>query len=212
MPTWAISISTIITVIIILGGALNFPYIPMLFGVYGADRHTGRGRLVYILIWLFPFAALACLIVAWTSNTLFALAPFAYIVITWLMRPNKGINSGPSKHYSSESQNLQACLSDIDDNWPEWSSYSPDKCFMLFSFFSPSKEASIALKQSLTKNVKLCDDFEESVYDNHSQTTHASIYLEKLSKEAISEITRRVVNTAWSNNSELQSLYVMKNE
>ena len=42
MPTWAIALSNIVTFIIIIGGALNFPYIPMFFGVY-----AGSGIVVF---------------------------------------------------------------------------------------------------------------------------------------------------------------------
>jgi len=212
MPTWAIILSSIITVIIIMGGAISFPYIPMLFGVYDAERYSLRGKLILKLIWLFPFVAMLFLYLSWTSNGLYSLAPFIYIIAVWSIRANKGASSGPGKRYTSKQQNLQERLDQLDYVLKSWTNNESRNNYLLFSFFSPSPENATVLKDSIGQTEKLHSEIEESVYDNNSSTIHVRTNIDSVDKDNISSITQRMIDIAWNNNCELVAVDIMEDE
>jgi len=212
MPTWAIVLSSVMTIIIILGGAVSFPYVPMFFGVYDAERYSLRGKFIVKLIWLFPLASLIFLYIAWTSNGLFALAPFAYLAFVWSIRANKGDSAGPGMQFSSKQQNLKASLDELEYRWESWQNNKPTNNYLLFSFFAPSVELAKPLKDIISKTEKLHSEIEESNYDNKSLTLHARIKLDSIDKNTITETTKRMIDAAWNNNCELSSLDVMEDE
>jgi hypothetical protein len=212
MPTWAAILLSSITIIVILGGAINFPYIPMFFGVYGGEKNTFRAKLILKLIWIFPFAALMFIYLSLTANSLLSLAPFAYIAIVWSIRLNKDSNKGPTKKYVSQQENLQAILDEIEYYWESWPHNNSDNNHILFGFLSSSKESSTHLKNNITKTEKLYCEIEESTYKNNTSTVYSSIRVESLSKAAIIDTCRRLIDIAWESNCELLSVDILENE
>jgi len=212
MPVWVTILVSIVTVFILIAGALNFPYVPMWFGLYGADRQSARGKLVYQLIWAFPLVAVVSLYLGWAQNGSFALLPMVYIVIVWALRPNRGYSKGPGKDYSSASQNLDAKLAEVDFRWSQWASQKAQKQYLFITLFASSGEAADRLKARLTESENLHSDIEIQSYDNDTASLYVSIMLDTMEKDRVITILKRMVNTAWQIDCEVSAIDIMEDE
>ena len=182
----------------------------MYFGVYEAERYSLRGKLIVKLIWLFPFAAIVFLVLAWSASGWFALVPFVYIFIVWSIRANKKINAGQVKQYQSKQDNLGARQRDLDYRWESWAQIDANNTYLLLVFFAPSRESADQFRAGILKEEKLHGEIEQSSYDNESLTLHVRIQLESVNRKLIEVILKRMIDKAWDNNCELLSLDVME--
>lgn len=210
MPSWLLTLLSIITVIIVMAGVLNFPYIPMLFGVYGGDRYSFRGKWISRLIWLFPLASGACLYAAWNSNSYFSLIPFAYIIAVWSIRANKGAGAGTGKQYSTKQENLAERLAEIEYRWASWKELNPTRNYMIFTFFAPDSEHANNLKSNLANTEKLHSEIELSENTNGTLLLYSRISLNGIDKQVVTDLTTRVIDVAWDYKCELMTLDVME--
>lgn len=212
MPVWITSLASVITLFILLGGALNFPYLPMWFGIYGADRHSLRGKLIFKLIWLFPVVAIVCLLLGWTSNGLYTLMPIVYVIIVWLLRPNKDDSSKPSMRYRNSHENLEARMAEVDYRWAQWTSQTATHQYLLINLFASSRESAEQLKSKLTVSENLHSDIDISFYENNTASVYARIKLDAVEKDAIVVILKRIIDIAWQTGCEVFSIDVMEEE
>jgi hypothetical protein len=210
MPTWITVTASIVTVIVILAGALNFPYIPMFFGVHGSERASTRGKLIVKLIWLFPPVSLLCLYLAWTVNGYFSLIPFGYIAFTWGIRANKTTGAEPAREYTTKQENLKARIAELEYRWNSWAENRSTSHYILFTFFAGSTASAQALRDTLAKTENLHGEIELSTYDNGTASVYVRISLDKIDKNVITALTGRMVDVAWDNKCELLSLDVME--
>jgi|GEM_PF-5512984 len=106
-------IASVFIIFIIIAGAFNFPYIPMFFGVYGADRHSVRGRLIVALLWLFPIISLLSLVFIWSLSVFFIFIPVVNIFLLFFLRV-KG-NDQEVAQYNSKENNISELNYQIED-------------------------------------------------------------------------------------------------
>lgn len=59
-----LTIITILVVLVLIFGALNFPYVPMFFGVVDGNSGSTKDRLILKLIWFYPVVTLVSLVLA----------------------------------------------------------------------------------------------------------------------------------------------------
>lgn len=133
---------TIIILLLILAGAVGFPYVPMLFGVYDSTRKEARGKLIVSLLLLAPFFALLCLAIAWSGAGVVryaALLPVLYLLCLWLIRPNKWYGSGPQKRFAIKQQNIDEQEREQEYKWLFWFEKNNAKVYLCFTFWSPNK-------------------------------------------------------------------------
>jgi len=210
MPTWFIALTSVIFGIVIMWGAVMFPLVPMLFGLYDEERHTLRGRILFISICLFPLVFIYCIYVAWTTNGYYALVPYPYILFLWLFRLNKVTGNARSR-YTSKQENLEDGQIWIDRGWPEWRDInSTGKTYVLFKFFAPNNEEAAKLQGQLEQANELFEPISANSNDNKSVRVHVRIKLVSIDKQMIMDMTTRMVDMAWNSHCELSDLDVME--
>ena len=210
MPTFLLITISIGVLVLILAGVVNFPYVPMWFGIYGAERYSARGRLVYALIWLFPLIAIVSLLIGWFYNGLWSLLPVAYFIITWLIRPNRHAANQPEKRYTEYGQNLNALKQDVDAYWSDWLENASERNYLLARVFTPDIEAK---KTFLEASENLANKFgnpEISDYENCSASVYIQILLNDFDKEIITKIVQDLTNVAWEAQCEVWSIDIME--
>jgi hypothetical protein len=212
MPFWLSVILNVVTVIIILGGALNFPYVPMLFGLYDGAKYILHGKFIARLIWLFPIVAIYSVYVSSTSNTFVALVPYAYLSILWIIRPNKKKSAEPASEHKTRSNNLEARLKEIEYRSSSWQNYKNDNIYYLLTFLAPDHESSGKLRKILAGGENLYSDIETSPYSNKAESVYVRIRINSVDKSCLTDITRRMVEIAWDNGCELSSIDVLEIE
>ena len=210
MSNWVLILFTMVSVLVLLAGALNFPYVPMWLGVYGNTRDSFRGRLILKLLWLFPAVTFAGIYLSWASHSLYIFIPFVYLFLLWNIRANKVDSSGAARQYNTLQDNLKARLDELEFRWPTWLEIDSEKKYILYRFFAPDEASASILKQTLVANEKLHDDIEMNTYKNKTFSVYVSITLESMEKNALIVLTERMVNIAWANKSELLSLDVVE--
>jgi len=212
MPTWITVTASVVTILSLIGGALNFPYVPMWFGLYGAEKHSPRGKLVYKFIWGFPIVAIVSLILGWTSNGIYTLIPIAYAIIIWFIRPNKHDSQGPDTQYRDAHKNLEARLADIEYRWQQWESQGATRQYLLLTLLAKSHDAANAINSSISHSEKLHSAVETSLYDNDTATVYVRVTLDTVDKDTIITILKRIVDIAWKTECEVSSIDVMEEE
>jgi hypothetical protein len=209
MPTWLLSLLSFIVVFTIGIGAIGFPYVPMFFGVHGAERGSFRGKLIVKLLWIFPLVSIACLYVAWSANGLASLIPFAYFATVWSMRIKA---TGPIKQYATKKANLVASLSVLENKWNSWQPINTATCYLSFTFFAPSNEKSTQLKYAIVKTEKLRDDTEISSQPNGTCFFDAYIELDAIDINSVTACITRMMDVAWNNSCELWFINIMEDQ
>lgn len=223
MPTWILTVFSLLTVIIILGGAINFPYVPMFFGVHGAERYSSRGKLITQLIWLFPPVSLYFLYQAWTGTGLMVFAPLVYIAVLWAIKPGNTASNGPARQFKNQQENLEARRAECDYRWKAWEQQisgtantgktgSSETSHVYFSFFAPDQTAADHLQQAISNSEKLQSGFTTSSYENGSLSVYASVKLAPLEKPVVVQAVERLTDIAWQHQCELLSLDVMEDD
>jgi len=210
MPSWLLGFISFIAVSIIGFGAINFPYVPMLFGVYGAERYNLHGKVIVKLIWLYPLITTVCLYLAWTSNPWLSLAPFAYIVAVWSIRPNKAPATAPSGEFSTKQENVAARMDELNYRWDSWQSLKPENLYVLFTLFSRNKDSADKLKNEIAKTETMYGKVEMTSNPNGTMTVFAPIKIEVIDREVITTLTTKIIDVSWQNQSQLLSLDVME--
>jgi len=209
MPTWLLALLSFIVIFTIGIGLINFPYVPMFFGAYGAERGSLRGKLIVKLLWFFPLVSIACLYVAWSTNRLISLIPFIYFLFVWSMRV---VNTGLVKQYATKQENLTHSLSLIEKKWDSWQTVNSAKCYLAFTFFAPSSEDASRLKDALVKTEKLHGDFKMSSEPNGTLNIIAYIKLGLFDKNSVTTHITRMVDMAWNNCCELWFINMMEDQ
>ncbi len=211
MPTWIIIISSIFSFTLIAGGAMFFPYVPMVFGVLDNERDSVRSKLIIKLIWLFPIIATISLYQAWTSNSYFAIAPFIHFAIIYSIRANKNASAGSKNEYSSMQENLDAKMVQINHYWSNWECLNPNKSLAIFTFYAPTFDIGTTLKDKLIELEKNCSSVElAEPFKNGSVILDVEFTLNLIDKTAIETITKQLIELAWDTQCELKSLDVME--
>ena len=210
MPTWVIVTTGVICSIVTMWGIAVFAFVPMLFGVYGAERYSFRGKLILKLLWLFPPTWMVSLYFAWTTNSYLTVVPYVYLVFLWLIRPNKDAGKPPSSQYASKENNLRVIIQEIDDCWDEWSKLNPSENYLFFTFFAPGKDEADKLHASLRQVDKLHGDIELMPHLKHTVKLHAGITLSRIEKTTIARIAEQMTSLAWANDCELSLIDMME--
>lgn len=208
MPAWFLVLISFMTVSVIAMGAISFTIVPMFFGVYGTESDNFRGKLIVKLLWMFPLVSIACLYIAWTSNSFFSLGPVAYFALVWSLRMNKRANSGVGKQFTTKQENLADSLLYLEKNWDRWQALQsgkkpPTKSSVDFNFFASSTENAALLKDVLVKTEKLHRDIEISPQPNGGFDISVGITLDAIDKNSVTTLITRMVDKAWDNNCEL---------
>lgn len=210
MSDWILVLFTIASLLVLLAGVFNFPYVPMLLGVYSSAGNAFRGKLILKLLKIYPVVTLVSIYLSWSSNTYYAFVPFVYILFLWIIRDNKVDSSGPSRQYTSLQHNLDARLKELEYRWKSWLEIESKNLYISFRFFAPDESAVNALKNIFMKNESLYGDIETNTYDNGVFSVYVYIKIDSIDKQSISTIIKRMLDIAWANNSELLSLDVME--
>ena len=221
MPNWLIIISTVLCASAIFGGLLFFPYVSMLFGVQSAEQHSFRGKLIVAVIILFIPVSIFSIYVAWTSNSYFALVPFAHFFVLYNLRANKNASAGPRNQFSSMAQNLAAKMEEIDYSWQHWTHLSNANNIVLLTFYASNETSALELKSKLSSTVNNYRSAELSApYKNGSYTLEVEISLDPIEGDpiegnpiergAIEKLTKQLIELAWAAHCILNSLDIME--
>ena len=210
MTSWLLVLLTIVSILIVLAGVFNFPYVPMFFGVYGSTQNTLRGKLILKLLWLFPVATVISIYLSWVSNSFYAVIPFIYLFILWIIRANKGDSSGPSRQYACLRDNLVARFDELAYRWSSWQELESKNLSILYRFFAPDEDSANALKKIVVASEQLHGSIEMNAYKNNTYSVYVSIKLDVVEKKLLEAITERMVNVAWSSKCELVSLDILE--
>lgn len=205
---------TLVILLLILAGAVNFPYVPMFFGVYGPTAKEPRGRLIVALLWLAPLFALICLAIAWSSATAryVALLPAVYLILLWFIRPNKQDTAGPQKRFSQKQQNIDEQLREEQYKWSSWLENDLSSSFVCFEVWSPNLEqaekfrAGFIQQQELATPIKIASQSNGSVLLFVAQRSGGSGG--DAQRELIQQQIMALIDMAWQHGCELISTEV----
>ncbi len=211
MPVWILTTITIVSVVLILGGVLSFPYVLMFFGVYGQARQEPREKLIVTLLWLAPLFAVSCLVVAWLfreSISYIALLPLAYIILLWNIRANKQDTSGPQKRFADKQQNQDEQNIEQEYKWESWSAQNSPKIYLSFEFWAPNLLQATKIREEVAKNPQLSKPVKLTNESNDSISIYVYFDLEKVDRTLINKYITAMLNLAWLYESELVSTEV----
>ena len=191
---------TAVVLIVIVAGALNFPYVPMFFGIYGAERYSFRGKIVLSLLWLFPVVSVVSLLAAWALNSFYGVLPLFYLMVLFLFRGNKSKRHGDSLYRTSE-ENFDALKYQLD--------------YLLHDeSFSVRIKLLFKIILSEHENPDLFRKYIKELYgvdlvlndDKHSDKYHSASFELVLEGESMLESIRSVFDAVWKYRAEVVSV------
>ncbi len=210
MPTWITVSASIISAVVLVMGVANFPYVPLFFGLYGGERYTVRGKLVYALIWFYPIVTIVCLYLAWKGHGYASIVPIGYVIAAWNLRVNKDAGLGRNKsRFKSKDENLKESLSMVELHYDDVAAMHGDKKYLLLEFFAETREHAQDLRDNITENEKIYSPVEMQESDG-SFDVKSRILLESTDKQAINGMVKHLVDLAWKNHCELSRLSILE--
>jgi hypothetical protein len=126
---------------------LNFPYIPLFFGLYGANAVSLRGRLMRKALTAFPILAVGAVILGWIITPLAFGVPFIWLILLWLIKPDTG--SERISRFKDASENRQALADELVfelNNAPFWGQHGS---YLLCIVLCPTDQAANTFCASL---------------------------------------------------------------
>lgn len=137
--------------VIAAGGLVNFPYIPMFFGLYGANAKSRRGRLLGKALAFFPVLVVISLALGWMFSPVLLFVPLAWLLLIWLFRP---VNEPElTSRFASEAENCEQLVRSLADELAICEKPQSDQSYFLFRVLCPSRESVDAIvQQSATHN------------------------------------------------------------
>lgn len=208
----SLAILIVITLVIglfILAGAVSFPYVPMLFGVYGPAAKTLRGRLIVALLWLAPPVAVIGLTIAWSSATAryMALLPAVYLSLLWFIRPNKQDGAGPRQRFSDKQQNVDEQRQEMQYKWSSWLNQDFASALICFEIWSPNLAQAEKFRAAFIAKHGLALPIEIAPQRNGSQLLfvpqRSGVAAGEAQRELIQQQIMALIDLAWQHGCEL---------
>ncbi|MCA6064758.1 hypothetical protein [Thalassolituus marinus] len=192
---------TVVILIITAAGVLNFPYVPMFFGIYGSERHSFRGRVILSLLWLFPIISAVSLVAAWALNSFYGVLPLLYLLLLFLFRGNRNSTDHSELLYGSSEENFDALKYQVD---------------YLLQDESLSVQSGLLFKINLSEheNLELFRKYIKECYgvdlvlnsENHSDKCHSVSFELVLDGKSIRESVMSVFDAVWKFRAEIVSV------
>lgn len=208
MPNWLACISCVFLIIVTLGGLLNFPYIPLFFGVYGNNKSTLRAKLLIWLLSLFPFVVFISIFLSWRLNTNYILSPFVYGGLVWALKPNKKVLHSSIKPQTNKGV-LQSRLKEVEYEWGNRQS-TQASAYVLFVLVVKTREASKDLCLHINKAIPLKQSIEYKKGNDKQCFIEVRALLSKASKQDLITLTEKMDNLCCKNSATLLSLSIME--
>lgn len=195
---------TAVILIVNAAGALNFPYVPMFFGIYGAERYSFRGKIVLRLLWLFPVISVVSLLAAWALNSFYGVLPLLYLLLLFLFRGNRNSKRHTKLLYKSSEENFDALKYQVE-------------YFLHDESLSVRGRLLFKINLSEYENLDLFRKYIKELYgvglvlndDKHSDKYHSVSFELVLEDEPMLESVRSAFDAVWKYRAEVVSVSVI---
>lgn len=185
---------------------LNFPYIPLFFGLHGANGQSLRGKILSKALSIFPVLALICVGLGWFLSPLGFVLPFVWLVLIWVLRPR----SAPElvARFASSDENRALLARSLTYELGQLESSEAAGHYLLCRLQCPS--AAVA-QHICTLLAHLPQHSEPSIKPFADETIcEVRISLVSLAEPAVAELVEQVNQCAWSHQSIVSSVSILR--
>lgn len=195
---------TAVILIVNAAVALNFPYVPMFFGIYGAERYSVRSKIVLSLLWSFPLISAVSVIAVWRWNSFYGVLPLLYLLLLFLFRGNRNSKRHTKLLYKSSEENFDALKYQV-------------KYFLHDESFSVRGRFLFKIYLSEHENLELFRKYIKNLYgvdlvlknEKYSDRYHSVSFELVLDRESMQESIRSVFDAVWKYRAEVVSVSLL---
>lgn len=185
---------------------LNFPYIPLFFGLHGANGQSLRGKILSKALSIFPVVALTCVGLGWFLSPLAFVLPVTWLALIWVLRPR----SAPERtaRFANSDENRALLARSLTYELGQLESTEAAGHYLLCRLQCPSE----AVAQHIcTLLAHLPQHSEPSIKPFSDETIcELRISLTSLAQPALDELVEQVNQCAWGNQSIVSSVSILR--
>jgi hypothetical protein len=185
---------------------LNFPYIPLLFGLQGAAAHSLRGRMLAKALSLVPVLALACIGLGWLLSPAFFLLPFAALALIWLLRPT--CEPERTSRFANSEENRALLARSLSYELRRLEPAEAAGHYMLCTLLCPSE----SIAQHICHLLAHLPLHSAAQIKSFAEDTLCELRIRLISLEqvAVATLVDEINQCAWSNQSIVSSLSILR--
>jgi|GEM_PF-3743966 len=185
---------------------LNFPYIPLFFGLHGANGQSLRGKILSKALSIFPVFALTCVGLGWFLSPLAFVLPLAWLALIWVLRPR----SEPelAARFANSDENRALLARSLSYELGQLESTEAAGHYLLCRLQCPSE----AVAQHICMLLAHLPQHSEPSIKPFSDETICELRLSltSLAQPALDELVEQVNQCAWGNQSIVSSVSILR--
>jgi hypothetical protein len=203
-PVWLLL--SIFLLLLAAAGLLNFPYIPLFFGIHGANAHSLRGRIISKALAAFPVVTLISLVLGWLVTPVIILLPLGWLFLLWFYKPV----TGPERttRFANAAENLQQLAAVLDYELAQLNNTSAQGHYLLYSLLCPNLQSA-----EMTAGELASLDFYSPAELKPSDTDYVCILRLKITTFAEQHLRQqldKIIRCAWQNQAIVSSLSILR--
>lgn len=195
-------------VLLLLAAAslLNFPYIPLFFGLYGANAVSLRGRLMSKALAAFPILAVGAVILGWLLTPLAFAVPFIWLILLWLIKPNTGPDR--TSRFKNASENRQALADELVFELNNAPFFGQHGSYLLCIVLCPTDEAATIFCASLGH----IPTYSPNVLKKSGDDTLCELRLDlhALTQPQLVSLLDEITQSAWKQSAVVSSINILR--